>query len=101
MITVTSDEGREIARIEYYYFPAEPAGFLGWLQVDDDHRRRGIGSEIRAAAVRDLFARGAEAVYTGPLSDTAKTIASEQGFETVTDGGLAEEFPGKYLVKRR
>lgn len=97
---IVSDDGREVARVEYYYFPMEPAGFIGWMQVDEDYRRQGIGSAIRKAAVDDLFSMGAEAVYTGPLSSVAESIARDQGFQPVESGGLADEFPGKYLVRR-
>ena len=90
-------EQGEVARIEYYHFAASNAGYIGWIEVAEAHRGRGVALTIRTAAMKHLLGLGSEAIYTGQLSEGGRALATKHGFRPLDEGNLAGEF---YVYRR-
>ena len=63
----------------------EPGGEVGWVACVPQHRRRGLGSAVTAAAVRHLLSSGFRYVhlYTEPWRAAAVAMYKQLGFVLV------------------
>ena len=76
-ITFCSDE-KNLAQCDYMLFTNENIGYISDIDIHEDIRGNGIGTEVRQYAIEDL---NVDKIYSYPTNNIIKHICIKQGFE--------------------
>lgn len=84
----------KVGDIEYIYYPANNAGLIDIVALEDGFKGEGLGTLLTTYAINDLKNKGVDTIYRLPVHPAAQIIAERQGFKPADDPRME-----KWLIK--